>query len=165
MKIGDGAIFEQLGAKISGGVGIDPGIKNNRCVVNGKLIRGWFPHDLPDDSQFDAITMLAVLEHIPLADQSRLARDVARFLKPGGRLIVTVPSPAVDRILAMLKFMRLVDGMALEEHYGFQPQQTPQVFSNAGLQLLRRIRFQFGLNNLFVFENNRAVRSYRARAA
>jgi hypothetical protein len=73
------------------------------------------------------------------------------FLRSGGRLIVTVPSPAVDTILVGLRTIRLLDGMSLEQHYGFSPAETRLLFGFAGLTLTAQKRFQFGLNNLFVF--------------
>ena len=78
----------------------------------------------------------------------------ARFLKPGGRLIITVPAAAVDHILAVLKFLRLIDGMSLEEHHGYDVRQTPEIFSVGSTSelLCAQKRFQLGLNNLFVFE-------------
>jgi SAM-dependent methyltransferase len=42
----------------------------------------------PDDS-FDALTMLDVLEHLP--DPRRALAEVARVLRPGGTLLLTVP--------------------------------------------------------------------------
>ncbi|HEY7819578.1 MAG TPA: hypothetical protein VIG29_15255, partial [Vicinamibacteria bacterium] len=51
-----------------------------------------------------------------------------------------------------LKFLRLIDGMALDEHHGFEPSDTPAIFSGFGLRLVRRRKFQLGLNNLFVFQ-------------
>jgi SAM-dependent methyltransferase len=148
----DGAIFHQLRNRISGGVGIDPALREDSSVAGGQLIRGIFPTHLPDRMPFDSVTMLAVLEHIPRPGQEKLAQDIVEYLKPGGRLIVTVPSPAVDFILSFLRLVRLVDGMSLDEHYGFRPADTPQIFTDAGLKLEFARRFQLGLNNLFVFQ-------------
>jgi SAM-dependent methyltransferase len=150
----DGAIFAQLKRRIKAGVGIDPDIKQPIQIANGRLVGGYFPQDLPDDEPFDAITLLAVLEHIPTTAQAKLAADCFEHLVPGGRLIITVPSPSVDRILAVLKRLRLVDGMSLEEHYGFRPSDTTKIFEPAGLRLIARGRFQLGLNHWFVFEKS-----------
>jgi hypothetical protein len=75
-------------------------------------------------------------------------------LKPNGRLIITVPSPMVDHVLKVLKFLRLIDGMSLEEHHGFEVHQTTAIFPAKDFRLVKRKRFQLGLNNLFVFERN-----------
>jgi len=96
--------------------------------------------------------MLAVLEHIPRGQQGRLVLACARLLKPGGHLVVTIPSPAVDGILHFLQHLKLVHGMEVEEHYGFAPAEALALFSTPEFRLLRRRRFQLGLNNLFVFE-------------
>lgn len=148
----DGALFAELSDRVGEGIGLDPDIEQESTVGPGRLIPGLFPDDLPDDRPFDAITMLAVLEHIPPQQQPKLATDCAKYLNPGGRLIITVPSATVDRILDVLKFLRIVDGMSPEEHYGFKPGDTPEIFGAAGLKLLRAGRFQLGMNNLFVFE-------------
>jgi hypothetical protein len=98
------------------------------------------------------VTLLAVLEHIPRDRQALVASACFAALRPGGRAILTVPGRGVDSILAVLRFLRLVDGMALGEHFGFDARETPQVFQAAGFRLLHYSRFQLGLNHLFVFE-------------
>jgi hypothetical protein len=109
---------------------------------------------VPASEPFDAITMLAVLEHISSTQHSDLRDECVRLLKPGGLLIITVPSPAVDRILDLLRRLHLVAGMALHEHHGFDPKGIPERFSGHGLVLVRAKRFQLGLNNLFVFRRS-----------
>jgi hypothetical protein len=129
----------------------DPNLPQSIETTRCRFISGRFPDSLGDDGPFDAITMLAMLEHIPAAEQPRWAPACAPLLKPGGFLIITAPSPVVDRILAILKALRLIDGMFLEEHYGFEPHRVPSLFANGSLELVKARRFQLGCNNLFVF--------------
>jgi SAM-dependent methyltransferase len=148
----DGALFRHL-PHLTGGVGLDPDLDAPTAVHGNVLLKGFFPDDLPDDRPFDVITMLAVLEHIPADAQPALAQNCARYLRPGGHVIITVPEPAVDHILALLRAVRLIDGMSLEQHYGFEVASTLPTFQGAGLAMVKAKRFQFGLNNLFVFAN------------
>jgi 2-polyprenyl-3-methyl-5-hydroxy-6-metoxy-1,4-benzoquinol methylase len=149
----DGALFRQLGRwKGERCLGIDPTLKADIRVDDVPLVAGCFPKDMPAVEPFDVITLLAVLEHFPPSEYENLQGGCIKFLKPGGRLIITVPSAAVDRILAVLKFLRLIDGMSLEEHHGYQVEQTTAIFPAKSFRLLRRKGFQLGLNNLFVFE-------------
>jgi 2-polyprenyl-3-methyl-5-hydroxy-6-metoxy-1,4-benzoquinol methylase len=148
----DGALFQQLDQRIAGGLGIDPTLKASTSRGAIPLIAGFFPADMPPTDPFDVITMLAVLEHFPEAEYVALRDACRRFLKVGGRLVVTVPSPVVDNILKILKKLRLIDGMSLEEHHGYEVQKTAGVFSAPMFRMLTHKTFQFGLNNLFVFE-------------
>jgi 2-polyprenyl-3-methyl-5-hydroxy-6-metoxy-1,4-benzoquinol methylase len=148
----DGALFDLLRSHIGESIGIDPDLSQSVDMGHHHLIAGWFPKDLPDAIPFDVITMLAVVEHLPLEYSTQLAQDCARFLKPGGYLVVTVPSPMADGILSLLKFAHIIDGMSLEEHHKFDPDRVPSIFSVDGLTLVRAEKFQFRLNNLFVFE-------------
>jgi SAM-dependent methyltransferase len=152
---GDGALFRHLSDRKVSGVGIDPDIETTVDYGTYKLIKGWFPTDLPANEGFDAITMLATLEHVPPDIQREMAEACSDLLNPSGRLIITVPSKRVDPLLNVLKRVRLIDGMALEQHYGFDPQMTPSLFSNDGLSLVKSESFEAGLNHLFVFEKTR----------
>jgi 2-polyprenyl-3-methyl-5-hydroxy-6-metoxy-1,4-benzoquinol methylase len=148
----DGVMFGQFQGLMSKGVGIDPSLS---AIVNEKnytLIPGYFPDVCPKGSTYDVITILAVLEHIPKERQIQLAKDCALYLNKGGRVILTVPSPQVDFILQVLTSLKIIDGMAIHEHYGFKPKETLTIFSSAYFKLLYKEIFQFGLNNLFVFE-------------
>jgi SAM-dependent methyltransferase len=148
----DGALFDRLGGKIGGGLGIDPTLRGPAKASNVPLVAGFFPKDMPAMETFDVITMLAVLEHFPAEEYAVVAEGCARFLKVGGRLIITVPSPAADHILKVLVRLRLVHGMSLGEHHGYEVEQTVRVFASPAFRLVWRRSFQLGLNNLFVFE-------------
>ncbi len=130
-------------ANVSGVAGIDPLHQWNSGNI--EVVRGCIPGTPHfEDGSFDTITMLAVLEHIPQRDQ--LATECARLLSPKGRVVITVPRPAVDHVLAVLRALRLIDGMSLEEHDGYDVEPTPALFGAAGLRLLRRSSFQLALN-------------------
>lgn len=148
----DGVMFEALRGTISKGFGIDPTLTQQVETPLYTLIPGYFPEVSPQGVQYDVITLLAVLEHIPSQLQKELANNCFNYLKPGGRVIITVPSPQVDTILAILTTLKLIDGMSLEEHYGYDPAQTIHLFTAPQFKLVCKQRFQLGLNNLFVFE-------------
>ena len=148
-----GEFFERLGAAIGPSAGLDP-LALPRATARYRIIAKPFaePVDFPDRS-FDAIILLATLEHI--RDKAPLAREARRLLAPGGRLIMTVPSPRVDDIVHTLVRLGLADGMSLEEHHGFNPTDTEQIFCATGLQLEAHESFQLGLNHLFVFRQTK----------
>ena len=149
---GDGALFRRFPDRIREGIGIDADLREPVEGGAYRLLPGMFPDDLPTSlGGFDVITMLAVLEHIPPGRQPHLAHRCTSLLTSGGRVILTVPSPKVDHILHGLKHLPfLYEGRSLEQHYGFDPNQTPRLFPS--LRLLVARRFEFGLNHLFVFE-------------
>lgn len=147
----DGALFDQLGDRVGSGVGVDPLLEREASGKNYRLLPGTFPEALDGgEREFDVITMLAVLEHIPLDRQGPLVDAIREHLRPGGRVVITVPSPFVDRILDVLQALRLVHGMSLEEHWGFEPAMVPEIFSR-GFEPEAARTFQLGLNHLFVF--------------
>jgi cyclopropane fatty-acyl-phospholipid synthase-like methyltransferase len=146
----DGVLFRRLGSRIATGVGIDPDASPT-SEMNVRLIAGRFPDDLDTTESFDAITALAVFEHVDDNARDAFATACLANLKPGGRCILTVPSPMVDDILKGLIKLRVLDGMHEEEHHGFEATQTPSIFRRAGFELEKARKFQFGLNNLFVF--------------
>jgi hypothetical protein len=97
------------------------------------------------------VCALAVLEHIGNADQQRFVAGCRAALRPTGRAILTVPAPIVDRILDVLILLKLLKGMEAEEHWGFAPTATVELFERGGFSLECHRRFEFGLNHLFVF--------------
>jgi 2-polyprenyl-3-methyl-5-hydroxy-6-metoxy-1,4-benzoquinol methylase len=150
----DGALFQALGKSAgAGSLGMDPTLKEPVTVHQGTLLPGSFPEAVPAGTQpFDVVTMLAVLEHFPVTAYASLRAGCERFLRPGGKILITVPSPQVDHILVVLTFLRLADGMSLEEHHGFKVATTQEIFPAPQFRLLWQGSFQLGLNNLFVFE-------------
>ena len=117
------------------------------------LTRGYFPEAVEGLGRFDAIVMMSALHHTSSAQLSSWASTIAYLLEPGGRFIATVPSRFVASALQGDD-----DSMA-------DPQHALAAMTGAALFLKAHRRFQFGLNNLYVFQRRKdppgVLRSYR----
>ena len=148
---GENAPFlKKIRSRIKRGIGVDPRLRGGYTDGNITLCRGLFPDSIPK-MKFDAIVLLATLEHIRQDEQKKLTKNCFSRLNQKGRLIITVPSPFVDKILKVLIFLRIVHGMEVGEHYGYDVSKTPYIFGSSGFKLIKHKKFQLGLNNLFVF--------------
>jgi hypothetical protein len=150
----DGYLFQSIRKVCIRMDGIDPRLKKTIKSKKSIFLRGFFPRDINESipmGVYDAIFALAVFEHFDEKSLLRSAKVIANTLTDEGLLILTVPHPFVDKILDLLLFFRLIDGQALEEHHGFNPESLVFVMSKT-LQLVKHKRFQLGLNNVFVFK-------------
>jgi SAM-dependent methyltransferase len=151
-----GELLARLGDRIGESVGLDP-LAHPVAHSRFRLVAQEFKEPLSfRDQSFDSIVMLATLEHIK--DKAPLARECFRLLSPAGRVIITVPSPTVDVIVHGLVRCGIADGMSLDEHHGFNPWQTRELFTSHGFSVLKHRRFQLGLNHLYVFSKPDASR-------
>ena len=148
-----GEIFESiLKTKNISGDGIDGVLNTPIHKENYSLFPGYFPNDFPLDKTYDNITLLAVLEHIPMEELKRYPNLLSKYLNPKGRVIITVPSKKVDAILNILLFFKLIDGMDLEHHQDFERELIKDIFTQNNYNLIKEKRFELGLNILYVFE-------------
>ncbi len=147
----DGTLFSLTGA---GGVGIDPELAEGTSIPGVTLVKGLFPEDLPTlpNESFDAVTALAVIEHVPESELPVWAETIARLVVPNGLLVITVPAPTVDRILHVLIRLHLAAGMEAHQHHGFQVSNLDHIFTAPLWHRAKHRTFQLGLNHLYVFE-------------
>ncbi len=147
---GDGTFLRYLDDHIAFGIGIDSHLRQHVTFGRCQLIPGYFPYDLQLPTTFDVITMMAVAEHIPMSVYPDVEAACWKYLTPNGRLIITVQHPRVEPLLDTLKALKIVEGFSMHEHYGFDPECLPHIFRH--WELIKRERWGFGLNNLFIFE-------------
>lgn len=148
-------LFNHFKYKGITGTGIDPDldVEPHQIPNNVNGIKSTFPTPELKNEIFDLITALAVFEHIPECDHSGFAMACFNHLKPGGKIILTIPNPLVDPIIHLMQLTGLIDkSLNAYQHYGYKPSHTVPVFVNAGFRVILYQRFQFGLNNLFIFE-------------
>ncbi|MFA4872556.1 MAG: class I SAM-dependent methyltransferase [Patescibacteria group bacterium] len=70
-----------------------------------------FPKDF-----FNAITLLAVIEHIDIYSARALLHEIYRILKPQGVAVITTPAVGTGNILNILAHTRLLSNIEIKEH-------------------------------------------------
>ena len=102
-----------------------------------------------DDEAFDAVTMLAFIEHISLEVATALMPEVHRVLRPGGVLVLTTPPPWTDRLLRVMARGRLVSAEEIEEHTSYYSLQALRAVLAGGGFPQAQVEtgtFEWGLN-------------------
>jgi 2-polyprenyl-3-methyl-5-hydroxy-6-metoxy-1,4-benzoquinol methylase len=150
----EGAFLGAARNRVSSGIGVDVHEPESWIGDPFELHVGRLPDLVDDGRTFDAIVALAVVEHLSRDELQAWSEAVPALLAPAGRLVVTTPSPAVDRLLDVLITLRLLDGMDTDAHHGFDPREVPGAFQRGPMELEVSARFQLGLNHLFVFRRN-----------
>jgi ubiquinone/menaquinone biosynthesis C-methylase UbiE len=119
-----------------------------------KIINMKLDEVLPfNDCSFDAVTMLAVLEHIDKPKQ--IISDIYRVLKFEGKLILTVPGKLAKPALEFLAFkLGVVNKKEIEDHKKYYDlQELSQLVSYIdGFEIIKHNHFQFGMNNFCVIK-------------
>ena len=140
---------------ISEGVGIDTDIEGDKREGNITLLHQNVGSKLPfQDEYFDKIFLLAVYEHIPLDSTIPLLLDFKRILKPGGKIIMTIPTPKGKPILEFMAFkLKVISEVQIEDHVKYYAKEdVAQDADIAGLDLVYHEYFQFGWNSLQVLQ-------------
>lgn len=146
-----GDFFDYLGDRIGPSVGLDPEVHSDYRAGRHSILAGYFPERAPQE-QFDAASLLAVVEHLDDDTLASAARSLAELVRAGGRVIVTMPSPSADGLLDTMQRVGLIHGMDLEAHRQLTVESLIDIWAECGLQLFEYRRFEFGLNNLAVFK-------------
>ena len=120
-----------------------------------------------EDDLYDTITLIAVGGHIPKSLRVAEFKEFARILKPGGRLVMTEGEPVTQWInhkwyevfyaFQGKKDMDSERGMDEEEEYCMPYNEIVQYLNTSPLVLIRHIRFQWGLNNIYIAEKAKGI--------
>ena len=107
---------------------------------------------------FDAVVMLAFVEHLTRRQVESLFLDTYRVLKPGGRCVLTTPAPGAERLLRWLARWGLVSHEEIEEHHDhFSLPELRELLCRAGFdeRAICQGRFECGMNLWMTAEKGR----------
>ena len=141
-----------LGTRIRKGVGIDMDIPEKSPSGKISFVRHAIERTLPfPGGEFDCITVLAVLEHLEYPRE--IISECHRILKPGGRIIVTVPSNYSKPILLALAGLGLISREEVYSHrHYFSKSELEKLLSEAHFIEKSARFYNLFMNLLFVFE-------------
>jgi ubiquinone/menaquinone biosynthesis C-methylase UbiE len=104
-----------------------------------------------EDNSFDIVTMLAVLEH--LEKPKEIVLEIARVLKKGGKLVLTVPGKRAKPVLEYLAFkLGIVSEAEIQDHKKYYDfiEIKELVEQVSTLEIIKHGQFQLGMNNFCV---------------
>lgn len=105
------------------------------------------------DAEFDTVTFVACLNHIP--NREAVVREARRVLRPGGRIVATMIGPVLGGIGHAIWWYgedRHRGGMKPGEVGGMRPADVIRLCASTGLTLTTHDRFVYGMNHLYVFD-------------
>jgi SAM-dependent methyltransferase len=147
----DAPFLRFLGPQVSLGVGLDWHVAGPHAPGGANLVHVDITRDLPlAGNTFDHVVLLAVIEH--LREPEPVLREALRILAPGGTLVMTWPSAAVDPMLWVLTRVGLVKHeLGFDQHQPrFPVRVLRETLMRIGFGEITHGTFELGLNNWLV---------------
>ncbi len=144
---GRGGVLELIGSEVRLAIGVDPdlaSLRERRAAI--PAAQGWGDRLPLQDATFDVALAIWVLEH--LGDPPALFAEVARVLRPGGRLIFLTPNRRHPLILAnrLSHWMPRLQRRLVPAIYGRAAEDTFSVWYRANtIDDLKRLTTTAGL--------------------
>ena len=96
-----------------------------------------------DKDYFNAVTLLAVVEHLNPDSMALLFKESRRVLKPGGMVVLTTPAAWSDGLLKFMAGINLVSAEEIHEHaYAYTLPLLGWHFGQAGFEM-GRVKFGY----------------------
>ncbi len=118
-----------------------------RALARGLRVRHGSAETLNEESAFDVVTLLDVIEHVP--EPRNLLLAARRLLKPGGELVVYTPNHRAALVLLARALHRVGVSFPLRvifagNHLGFfDDRSLPLLLRRTGFDVRRTVRFAY----------------------
>jgi ubiquinone/menaquinone biosynthesis C-methylase UbiE len=137
---------------VSKAYGVDFKVNSGKIGNNIYTEQLTFSDRLPfEDDQFSTVTMLAVLEHI--SNEAGIINEVYRVLRPGGKLVLTVPSIWAKPVLEFLSYkLGIISEAEIRDHkrYYTRDRLRACLIRNGQFSAFFHRYFQLWMNNFCV---------------
>ncbi len=105
------------------------------------------------DNFFDAVTMLAVFEHLEFKKIPFVLKEIKRVLKNDGILVITTPAPWSDKLLHFMAKVGLISKEEIHEHkHHFGRKDIESTLLDSGFEMVKSGYFEGGVNMWFLVE-------------
>ena len=105
-----------------------------------------------EDNYFDAVTMLAVFEHIEHDKLRMVLTEIRRVLKKNGVFVITTPAPWSDKLLHFMAMFSIISKEEIHEHkHNHGKLKIENILVDAGFEKskIKSGYFELGLNMWF----------------
>lgn len=104
-------------------------------------------------NKFDFVIMMAVIEHLEYP--IRVLDELYGALKPGGKIIITTPTPNAKYTLDLLAWLHIINSVKDHKHY-FSAEELKRILSDAGFKDIRHNYFSLRFNQIItgIKDNN-----------
>jgi SAM-dependent methyltransferase len=139
--------------RLASGIGIDPDVTAPAAgplhPVATDAVSGL---SALDAGSLDLVVALASIEHFPPETVPATLAAAQRALRPGGRIVITTPTPRAKPVLELLAFrLRVISAAEVADHKAYYGRdQVVGMLRAAGFADVRYRTFQLGFNSMAV---------------
>lgn len=138
--------LKNISSKMEKGIGLDKRVeeKKEENIETKKIL---LENELPlADNSVDRVAMLAVLEH--LDNHLELLKESKRILKPGGEILVTVPTHFNKPLGEFLAFkLKIIEAEQYLDHKRYyNKKELRRDLEKTGFEIIHLDYWEFGMN-------------------